>query len=196
MNNILEIKEYTDKEIQGIAAMLRKRKIVVMPSDTIYGFLAHPDCERKVRDIKKRDNKPFLYLISRCEQLAQLGIDITDYSVILERYWPGPITFIMKRKKPLPGGYFDSLGVRMPAWEVLRKIIDKTGMPLISTSVNFSGESSFDDIDGIIEKFGSLADLIVADRNFNSNISSTIVDLTARPYKILRKGSMDFNEIS
>jgi L-threonylcarbamoyladenylate synthase len=198
MNNIIEIDDkYTDEIIDLIADNLIKKKIIIMPSDTIYGFLALPSCEKRITEIKKRDNKPFLYLISDLKQLDLIGIEKKFYRDILNKYWPGPITFIMKckNKKAEYSILNDTIGIRMPNWDILLKIIAKTGKPLISTSVNYSGENPIEDIDEIIEKFSLAADLIISDRNIKKSVSSTIVDISEKPYKILRNGSGKFNEI-
>jgi L-threonylcarbamoyladenylate synthase len=199
MNNIIEINDkYTDEIIDIIVENLKNKKIIIMPSDTIYGFLAVPNCEERIINIKKRDNKPFLYLISDISQLEPLGVAKNSYSDILNKYWPGPLTFIMNRnnKKAKFNINKKTVGVRMPDWDVLLKIIYKTGEPLISTSVNYSGEKALEDIDEIIKKFGNSIDLIIVDRGKNKSISSTIVDISEKPYKILRNGSGKFNENS
>lgn len=186
---VIEInKNYSDKVISEIIQFIKNDKIIIMPSDTIYGFLSLPSQENKLRQIKKRDNKPFLYLISQLNQLKELKINLQDYKIILEKYWPGPITFILKQDKN------KTIGVRMPKWGILQKIISKIGFPLISTSVNYSGMQLINDKDEIIKEFSEKVDLIIIDDNYTQSISSTIVDISKKPYQILRKGSISFEK--
>ncbi len=184
---ILTVKNYNDDVINKISSLIKKNKIVIMPSDTVYGFLALPKMENKLRKIKKRDVKPFLYLINDLDMLDYLGIDKNLNIEILNKYWPGPFTFILDNKS---GG----VGVRMPDSKELRQIIKEAESPLISTSVNYSGEESLNEINEIIKEFQDKADLIISDKIFKSTIASAIVDLRNNPYKILRKGSIEFND--
>jgi len=190
MSKIVTIKgNYTDNILTIIEEFILSGKIVIMPSDTIYGFLSLPDCEDRIRIIKNRDEKPFLFLISDFDQLASIGINHENYNNILKKYWPGSITFILK------SGIMNTVGVRLPDNDILRNIIRNIEKPLISTSVNLSGFPPINNADLIIKDFGKKVDLIIIDKNFNISSASTIVDLTQKPYKIIRKGNINFNEI-
>ncbi|MCK4796930.1 MAG: threonylcarbamoyl-AMP synthase [Spirochaetes bacterium] len=185
MSKIIEINNhiYTDKILDEIISFIKMKKIIIMPSDTIYGFLALPSTEKKLREIKKREKKPFLYLISDIKQLESLGVNISQYSTIFNKHWPGPVTFIMKSTEE------KTIGVRMPDWNILQNIIKQIGAPLISTSVNYTDMPSINNIDKIIKKFDDNVDLIIADKNFNPKEASSIIDITKATHKILRKGS-------
>jgi len=189
MSEIIRIlnSSYTDEILTIICKTIKNNKIVIMPSDTIYGFLCLKANEKRLRLLKKRDEKPFLYLISGISELNKLNVDHQRYVEVLSRYWPGRITFIMEdlNKK--------TVGVRFPDWVVLKEIILRSGEPLISTSVNYSGMNPIKDIDEIIKEFATKVDLTVIDENFKIHGSSTIVDLTQNPFKVIRKGSVEFN---
>ena len=178
--------DYSNNIIISISEFVKNKKIIIMPSDSIYGFLTLKINEDKLRIIKKRDEKPFLYLISDLSQLKYLKIDFKKHKEILDKYWPGKITFIMKNENN------ETVGVRFPEWNVITRIIDLSGVPLLSTSVNYSGMSAINDIDKIIKEFDDKADLIIIDRNFKEDSASTIVDIVKKPYKVLRKGSVVF----
>lgn len=186
MSNILYFDANSVEDYNIIVETISKGEIIIAPTDTIYGFLAKPDAEDRVREVKKRDNKPFLYLISDIDQLQYFGADPEIYSDITSKYWPGNITFILN----CSGG--QTIGVRMPDDVFIKTIISKLGAPLLSTSVNFSGEETINDPGMIIEKFGELVPLIVIDENFQPKKPSTIVDISKKPYKILRYGEKEF----
>ncbi len=186
----IEMCEYSIELINEIADVINSGKIVIMPSDTIYGFLTLDSQSGSLQKIKKRDNKPFLNLISDLAQLEQLGIDKNKYIQYLKKYWPGPVTFI------LMNNHDKRIGVRMPDHYAINAIISKVNKPLISTSVNYCGESEINDIDEIIKEFSNKVDLIIVDRNFKPGNPSTIADISKKYIKILRKGSVDIdNEI-
>ena len=186
-NEVVEIdKFYPDDLVNNIIRLLKTGKIIIMPSDTIYGFLCLQNSENKLRNIKNRDKKPFLFLISDFEQLNKLDINFKKVKDILKKYWPGSVTFILEQNNG------NTLGIRMPDWKLLQKIINDVGSPLISTSVNYSGMPSFYKKEEIVKEFSDKVDLIIIDKNFKQNTSSTIVDLTKNPYEIIRKGNITF----
>jgi len=156
-----------------------------MPSDTIHGFLCLGKMEKTLREIKNRETKPFIYLVSEIKDLDYFNIDYSGYENILKLNWPGPITFILKSR------YDITYGIRLPDWDILRKIVSLSEEPLISTSVNFSGEPSLNDFEQIKEVFLDKADLLINDKT-ESSVSSTIVDLTGDDFKIIREGSKKF----
>lgn len=186
MKKIIEISEYKEDIIENIVRYITDNKIVIMPSDTIYGFLTNMENESRLREIKRRDNKPFLYIISKYSHLEMLNISIEKYSYIFEKNWPSSISFLVFDKDN------KKRGVRMPNFGVLRDILDRIDKPLLSTSVNFSGEEPLNKIEDIIKNFYDYADLIVNDKNFKVKAPSTIVDLTTEKYTIIRKGEEEF----
>ena len=156
-----------------IAGVLDKGGIVIMPSDTVYGFLFTKEASEKVREIKRRDNKPFLFFISDMSNLDELNVIYKPFINILKKNWPGSFTFI-----------FDSIdgttsGVRMPKWNVLNELAAKTGKILYSTSVNFSGEPPLENPTEMEEAFGDSVDLFVFDEKYLPGIPSSIVRLSA-----------------
>jgi L-threonylcarbamoyladenylate synthase len=187
MAEILEIDDkYKDSQIDTITKSLKESKIVIMPTDTIYGFSCIKESETKLREIKKRDSKPFIYLISNYDMLTKFEIDIETHKAILEKNWHNMITFILPTKKN------EKVAIRMPNNPILLKIIDIVGEPIVSTSVNYSGEPIITSIDDIIYEFHNKVDLIVVDRSFLGEKVSTIVDLTEDNYKIIRDGATKF----
>ncbi len=186
MKKVLEIYNYTEEIINTVVSFITNNKIIIMPSDTIYGFLTKIENEKRLRDIKKREEKPFLHLISKYSHLEMLNINIKDYILILEKNWPGNITFLMFDKNN------EKIGVRMPDYPVLKEILDRVDLPLLSTSVNFSGKQALNNIEEIIKNFYDSVDLIINDKNFIPKSASTIVDLTTKEYTVVRKGDKEF----
>jgi L-threonylcarbamoyladenylate synthase len=154
-----------------------------MPSDTIYGFLFLPTLEKKVREIKKRDDKPFLSLIADFTDLKKLNIDFSLYSDLLSKNWPGPFTFLLNNALGI------KTGVRLPEWKVLQKIIKECNAPLMSTSVNYSGEPAINVPEEIINKFGDQTNLMIFDNAFIPQASSAIIDYDGKDYQIVREGN-------
>lgn len=169
--------------IDKIAAVLMNDGIVIMPSDTIYGFLFTEAAADKVRALKKRDNKPFLFFIGDIKQLEDLNVTYKPFIDILNKNWPGAFTFIFDNDDGATSG------VRLPNWNVLNELSRKTGKILYSTSVNFSGEPPLETPAEIEAAFANGVDLLVFDEKYVPGIASTIVRLSVTDgVKIIRSG--------
>ncbi len=174
----------SDKNIQKfeIVEILSHGGIVIMPCDTIYGFVGiAPDTAEKLNRIKKRSQKKgFLQLI-----LSDWLSDFSSKSIepSLASLCPGKLTFIVQSR----GGA--TTAVRVPEDPFLVDLLESIGKPLYSTSVNRSGEAILFRSSDIINEFGSEADAFIDAGDLPNRKPSTIIDITSRPYKIIRSGA-------
>jgi L-threonylcarbamoyladenylate synthase len=161
--------------------------VIVMPTDTIYGFSGLvPASEKKIHTIKGRDEgKPFIQLIAAPEDLSRYTDDLVNPGLLA--YWPGPITIIVRAKS---GG---TVAFRCPGDEWVRSVIRRCGAPVYSTSVNRAGEPALKKIGEITNVFGDLVDLVVDDGDHTEGLPSTLVDATGPVYKIIRQGALTIN---
>jgi Sua5/YciO/YrdC/YwlC family protein len=171
------------------ASVLRENKVVILPTDTIYGFSGIvPDSLPSLIRIKGRDEgKPFIQLISDPDDLKRYTTDAIHPALLA--LWPGAITIIVRNRD---GG---TTAFRCPGDAWLRQVIRATGSPVYSTSVNLAGEPALKTISEILETFGDKADLIVCDGNQGSGTASTIVDATREPYRIVRQGALTVPDV-
>ena len=140
--------------------------------------------EPKLRSGESRDageTKPFLRLISDRSVLNGLGLLVPDEPIL--DLWPGPFTFVFSC---LDGG---TMACRVPEDARLRKLIIRVGRPLFSTSVNRAGNPLMDNPESIDKEFGTEVALIEDSGLYTGCLSSTVADLTQRPYRILRQGA-------
>lgn len=188
----------SDSQLDEIAALLRGRGVILLPTDTIYGLHALAGdvaAVERVCDIKGReDTKPFVVIASSLAQLSELPIEISQADrETLASIWPAPLTAILPLRVAIAASRgAPSLALRVPALDWLRDLAARTG-PLISTSANRSGEPPVAspaqlprgivaEIDGIVDA-GPLA-----------GEPSTIVDFTGREAKIVREGNREFSQ--
>jgi len=168
-----------------------KNEPVIFPTDTIYGIGAFFDDKKannKIFDLKNRDfTKPFPILISNFSQLEMLKISITDSQKnILEKYWPGRFTFLLKTK--LSDNYCvleSKVAVRMVANTPLSEMITYFDKPVTATSANLSGQPYKPSIKYIINTFANKIKYFLI-KNDNSYKPSTIIDLTTTPFNVIR----------
>ena len=173
------------------------QKVIVFPTDTVYGIGAKWNDLvgiEKIYEIKKRDGrKPIAILVSNINQiLSYIEINYEHSLDLLEKYWPGAVTFIFKKKDNFDYPT-DTIAFRMPNSKVALSLIDHFG-PLATTSVNLSGEKEINNPEEIEETFNNKIDYIISDNEDFCMLSSTIVDLTTNEVKIIRQGTVIINE--
>ncbi len=165
-----------------LAELLSGGGVAIMPCDTIYGIVGPaPGSEARLRELKGRGEKSFLQLIAGRQWLARFG-DL-DLPESLAAYWPGPLTLIF----PVGQG---SVALRVPADPQLRALLERLDRPLYSTSVNRSGQPALWRIAEILEQFEAAVDLVVDAGDLPGRLPSTIVDLSRRPFRVLRQGAL------
>lgn len=180
--------EKENKNCIAIASSILSNKgVVIIPTDTIYGFSSLMGMEEKLTIIKNRDvEKHFIYLIEK-KDVATSYIDLSYYSKKelshLLSFWPAPLTIIF-RTKTKEG----SIALRAPKDEWLQKLLHSIKLPIASTSANISGCKTIENVDALEKIFSSNVDLIV-DGGHLKGCSSTILDAREKPFKLLRQGS-------
>ena len=170
------------ESLTNILTTLLDIAIVIMPCDTIYGIIGvAPDSENKIRELKGREEtKPFLLLIEKewVPRFTKMKID--RYFLNL---WPGPLTLIV------PGLRGSSIALRVPNDNRLQNLLSSLNEPLYSTSVNKSGYDNLFKSYDIEKEFGSKVDLFVNEGDLEGGIPSTIIDISQKPYKLIRQGA-------
>jgi L-threonylcarbamoyladenylate synthase len=181
-----------------IANTLQAGKVVLMPTDTIYGLHAlatDADAVARIAAIKGRDEtKPFIVLAGSPEQVADLGIS-ADPALLaaLGSIWPAPLTAILPLRHPIAASRgAASLAVRIPAVDWLRDLALRIG-PLVSTSANRSGEPPVDHPDSLPRAVLERLDAIV-DGGVRRGEPSALLDLTSAEPRFIREGDESFTQ--
>ena len=192
--------------IKETAGILKKGGIVIIPTDTVYGFsgivdlkttTAHYETDAKIRAIKGRaETKPLIQLIARPEDLRLYTDDKIPDSLLSK--WPGALTIIVhiKDDSPLAATAIPesrTVAFRCPGDAWLREIISAVGAPIFSTSVNRSGQPVLDTTAVITQEFSNEVDLIINDGDKKGALPSTLVDIENGEVKILRQGAVTFS---
>ena len=179
-----------EKSVKECISYLKQGKILIIPTDTVYGFsgIAEPgkalDTDAKIKAIKGRsETKPFIQLIARPEDLKKYTDDKIPSNLLF--YWPGPLTIIVNNK--LTGS---TTAFRCPGDAWLRSILEELDSPIYSTSVNRSGFPVLDSQKEIISDFEKDVDLIVTDGDKKNALPSTIVSICQGELKVLRQGAV------
>ncbi len=170
---------------------LRRGGVAVIPTDTVYGLAvdgANPAAVEEVYRLKLRPSgKPLVRLVADRETVDPL-LPSPGAARILDRYWPGPLTVILKT------GEGKSIGYRMPAGELIRELIRQSGVEFAATSANPSGEEAITSPQGVREAFAGRVDLII-DGGGLPGRASTVFDLTVEPPRLLREGPLKAGQL-
>lgn len=173
--------------IRIITTSMLEGKACVLPCDTIYGLSAlYIKGEQTLINLKGRDASKHFLILATAKQADMLCCDIPQE---VKKLWPCPLTTILKLKT---GG---TIGVRVPDDPFLQQLLEALGTPVYSTSVNISGKPSLTDFNAICNEFAGKVDLFVKGAEEQGTTASTIVDVTSKPYRILRQGLFDASHL-
>jgi L-threonylcarbamoyladenylate synthase len=171
----------------------------VYPTDTVYGLgadAARADAIERIYRVKGRpDEKAIIWLVDSVRDVRACCRVNERVERLAERFWPGPLTLVLERIAPAPGG-LGTLGVRVPAHEAALAIIRALGSPVATTSANRSGEPSARTAQEASGQLGTEVDLIIDAGTSPVGQESTVLDLTTDPPRILRAGALSADEIA
>ena len=172
---------------------LARGGVVVLPTDTLYGFSASLSAEaavNRISAIKRAPNERRFILLA--SSIAMVDRYVQSYGCstreTVASHWPAPLSVIVPSGASLPAWVGPTVAVRVPALESLRQLIDEVGEPIVSTSVNRSGEEPMDDAHDIRREFGTEVDLILTG-DVPGGASSTLVDLCGKTPRVIREGA-------
>ena len=193
-----------DKEsIAQAADILRRGGLLAIPTETVYGLGANGLDETAVLHIleakgRPQDN-PLILHIPDASWLTRYCEDVPDAAYKLaERFWPGPLTMILKKKPCVPlrtTGGLETVGMRCPDHAVTRAIIEASGVPVAAPSANTSGRPSCTTAEHVREDMWGKIDGIVDGGPCQVGVESTIIDLTVTPPQLLRPGGLPLESL-
>ncbi|NFN87208.1 threonylcarbamoyl-AMP synthase [Clostridium sporogenes] len=189
------IDEYIISEAGNI---LRQGGLVVFPTETVYGLGANAldkNAVKKIFEAKGRpQDNPLIVHISKINDIDNLVEEISPIAKkIMDKFWPGPITIILKKKDIIPNetsAGLDSIGIRMPSNKIAMKIISMAGVPVAAPSANLSGKPSPTDVETCINDLYGKVDAILGGDSSEVGVESTVIDCTINPPCILRPGGI------
>ena len=181
--------------LQIITKAVIKGRIIICPTDTVYGLICSALDKKAVNNvfkIKKRPKNKYLPIfVKDIKQVKKIAEVDKSQEKFLKKIWPGKVTVILKRKKAkIYGVSKNTIALRIPKYEFLNEILKKTNIPLVGTSANISGNPPSIKIKEVLKQFEDkeiLPDLIIDVGNLKKSKSSTIIDSTKKKIKIIRQ---------
>lgn len=203
------IKLYEDNpdpvKVMEIVKILRNGGVVIYPTDTVYGLGCDITNQRAIERIckikginPKKHNFSFI-----CADLS----NIANYTRIIskpvfkmmKKAFPGPFTFILEASTQVPKILHSkkkTIGIRVPAHNVPRVLVEALGNPILTTSINDEDEvvEYSTDPELIYEKYQNLVDVVI-DGGYGQNVASTVLDCTGDEVEVIREGLGDLEDI-
>ncbi len=174
--------------IKKAAEIIKKGGIVIFPTDTVYGIgcrFDNSESAEKITKIKNRPkNLPFPVLVANKNQLENYATITPLAQNLIEKYWPGALTIVLKSKDG------NVTGFRMPNSKLVLDLISLSGIPIIGTSANFHGKNTAANFEQLDPDLIKLADYVLKG-DCSGGKESTVVDATGKGIKIIRQGAIN-----
>jgi L-threonylcarbamoyladenylate synthase len=192
--------------INQVVQSLNGGNVVALPTDTFYGLAVDPvnlKAVDRIYELKTRArHKPLSLLIAEVAQAYELARQIDSaFDRLAEKFWPGPLTIIVKAGSRLPlrvTANTGNLALRVPEAAIPRAVVKALGLPITATSANLSGLPECTYANGVREQLGDKIPLIVDGGPTARSTATTIVDLSGggNSWMIVREGAIPTHEIA
>ncbi len=184
--------------------ILNKNDIIAVPTETVYGLAGNAYSNvsiKKIYKLKKRPKKnPLIIHYHNLNKLKNDACFNKEFLKLYKRLSPGPITYILKKKKqskisPLATGNLKTIAVRFPNNNIIKKLLKNLNYPLSIPSANISTNVSPVKAEDVKDEFGKKIKFILDGGRSKIGLESTVINLFGK-LKILRPGAISSNEIS
>ncbi len=174
-----------------------------MPTETVYGLCADALNEAAVQKIFKAKGRPadnpLIVHISDLSQIEDLSYGLPEGALKLtEKFWPGPLTVIVKKKSTVPditSGGLSTVAIRFPKNPVIKKVMELSGCVIAAPSANISGSPSPTNFKHVKEDMFGRIDAIVDGGDCEIGVESTVVSFVDDTPRILRPGGVTAEQI-
>ena len=198
MENIIDTicAKADEASIRQAGQILKRGGLVAFPTETVYGLGAdalNEDAAAKIYAAKGRpSDNPLIVHITERKMLDGIVSEVSPQAeLLMEKFWPGPMTLIFKKSDLVPYGTtggLDTVAVRMPSHPIARAVIDAGGGYIAAPSANTSGRPSPTKASHVEEDLCGKIDMILDGGEVDIGLESTIVDVSTDQPMILRPG--------
>lgn len=194
--------ETREAALDAAVAAIRDAKLIVMPTDTVYGIAADAFDAAAVEALLEAKGRgretPPPVLVADPAVLHALAVDAPDYvEELVEAFWPGPLTLILTAQPSLTwdlGETHGTVALRMPDDDLALDLLRRTG-PLAVSSANRHGKPAALQVLDAATQLGDAVEEYLDAGPARIGTSSTIIDTTVQPPEIVREGHLDKEQI-
>jgi L-threonylcarbamoyladenylate synthase len=184
-------------DLDEAVALLRTGEVVAFPTDTVYGLGALPGDAAAVRRLftakRRPPEKAIPILLADVADLLKVAANVSPPARrLVEAFWPGPLTLVVRRSPAFRGGEAedDTVAVRVPAYEPARELIRRVGGALAVTSANISGRPAARTAEEVRRDLGRRIPLILDGGPTPGGTESSIVDCSRDPPRLVREAAL------
>lgn len=184
--------------------LIRRGELVAFPTETVYGLGAdalNVEAASRIYAAKGRpSDNPLIVHICDLDQVDLIARDIPEKARrVMETFWPGPLTVILKKKDIVPyqtTGGLSTVAIRMPSHPVAEALIRESGRMIAAPSANTSGKPSPTKAEHVFEDMNGRIPLILDGGTVGIGIESTIIDMSQDEPVILRPGYISRDQLA
>lgn len=192
-----------DGAIKTVAEILKRGGLVAIPTETVYGLAANAfdpvACGNIFKAKGRPGDNPLIVHICDIDMLGDVVSEFPEKAKTLaEKFWPGPLTMIMKKSDKIPmvtSANLPTVAVRFPAHPVAQRIIRETGLPLAAPSANLSGSPSPTTFEHCVHDLMGRVDAIIDGGACSVGVESTIISFAEETPMLLRPGYVTLEQL-
>lgn len=192
----------SQKKIEAAAEIIMRGGLVAFPTETVYGLGANAldgNAVKKIYEAKGRPlDNPVIVHIADIEELGKVAVETRRARDLMEKFWPGPLTLVLRKSKSLPRATtagLDTVAVRMPRNKVALDLIASSSVPIAAPSANISGGPSPTSAEHVLQDLAGRIDAVLDGGETKIGVESTVLDLTSPIPIILRPGGVTAEEL-
>lgn len=199
-----QLPNISDTDITNAAGFILAGDVVGIPTETVYGVAADGTNEyaiERLYAVKRRQPTIPLQVLDNSVEAAMMNGHFHGYArTLAEEFWPGPLTIIVYRHEGCKvhvsaSAHNDTIGIRVPQNQTLRRLVSAVGRPLVASSANRAGGTAPDNAQDVIAELGDELACVLDAGDCALGQASTVIDCTAATPKILREGSITREDI-
>ncbi len=191
-----------EKHLKYAAELIRQGKLVVFPTETVYGLggnATDPTAAKRIYEAKGRpSDNPLIIHIAEPHDAELYAYTSPTYYKLAKAFMPGPLTVILPKKDTVPAsvtGGLDSVAIRCPSHSVAHTLIENAGVAIAAPSANISGKPSPTRAEHVIDDLSGRVDMIIDGGECEIGLESTIVKLDGEKAILLRPGGITFDAL-
>ena len=190
-------------DIETAANILKNGGLCAIPTETVYGLAANAFNAKACSDIFKAKGRPgdnpLIVHICDMDMLCDIVAEVPEKAKLLaEKFWPGPLTIIMKKSEKIPdvvSANLSTVAVRFPAHPAARKIIEAAKLPLAAPSANLSGSPSPTSFEHCVHDLAGRVEGIIDGGICEVGVESTIISFVGEKPVLLRPGYVTLEQL-
>lgn len=195
--------DFDAHDLAPAVEILHQGGVIAYPTETVYGLganITHRKAVARIYQIKKRDpQKPISIMTASVAGALELTDDVSELGkILMKRYWPGPLTLILKASQKLPKDLVSrdqKIGLRVPDHPLTQALVQLHKDPITSTSANITGCAPATHAEEVVRQLGESIDLVIDGGESSAKRASTVVDVTGEAPVVLREGVISLSEI-